>query len=79
MAICDFIDNVNLLTGVEAAAGNNHPVESTRWLINQPLKSTDRMISQPLKSTDRMISQPLKSTNRLISQSLDLHHAVLAL
>jgi len=68
MAISDFIYNVNLLTGAEAAAGNNHPLKSTSWLI-----------SQQLKSTNRLISHPLKSTKRLISQSLDFYHAVLAL
>jgi hypothetical protein len=55
MAISDFIDNVNLLTGAETAAGNNHPLESARWLISHPLESTNRLISQLHESTNRLI------------------------
>jgi hypothetical protein len=56
MGISDFIYIVNILAGVKTASGNNHPLESTRWLIKQPHKSTNRMIGQSLKSTNRLIS-----------------------
>jgi len=59
MGISDFIYIVNKLTGVKTAAGNNHPLESTRWLIKQPHKSTNGMISQSLQSTNRLISTQL--------------------
>jgi len=54
MAISDFIYNVNLFTGTETATGNNHPLQSARWLISQTLKSTNRLISQLLESTNRL-------------------------
>jgi hypothetical protein len=44
MAISDFIYNVNLPTGPEAATGNNHPLELTRCLISHLLESTNRLI-----------------------------------
>jgi hypothetical protein len=45
MVKCYFIYIVNLLTGAEAAAGSNQPLQSTNRLISQSLQSTNCMIS----------------------------------